>query len=346
MRYPAPLPEGGTIGFLAPSFGCAVDPYKTSFLHALDRFRDMGYRVRLGPNCFRSDGYGISSTPQNCAEELNGSFTDPDSCVLLSCGGGEMMCEILPYIDFPRIAASEPKWYMGYSDNTNFTFLSATLADTAAIYGPCASSFGMEPWDQSLQDAFDLLRGEKTVFHEYPLWQKDSLRDEEHPLEPYHLTERARIKKYLPDGPSRRKIRLEGRLMGGCLDCLVNFVGTRFDAVASFNRRYGEDGILWYLEACDLNVIGIRRAIWQLKEAGWFDRCAGFLIGRPLHYGEKIMGMNQYEAVLYHLRSFGVPVLMDLPIGHLPPMMPIVNGAYARVECSGSRLSVAYDFSR
>ena len=346
MRYPAPLPEGGTIGFLAPSFGCAAEPYKTSFLHALDRFRAMGYQVRLGPNCFRSDGYGISSAPQNCAEELNDSFSDPDSGALLSCGGGEMMCEILPHVDFARIAAAPAKWYMGYSDNTNYIFLSATLADTAAIYGPCAPSFGMEPWDESLQDAFDLLRGKKTVFHEYPLWQKDSLRDEEHPLEPYHLTERARIKKYLPDGSARRKIRMEGRLLGGCLDCLVNFVGTRFDAVAAFNRRYGEDGILWYLEACDLNVISIRRAVWQLKEAGWFDRCAGFLIGRPLHFGEKIMGMDQYEAVLYHLRSFGVPVLMDLPIGHLPPMMPIVNGAYARIECYGSRLSVAYDFSR
>ena len=55
------------------------------------------------------------------------------------------MCEILPYIDFEKIRNSEPKWFLGYSDNTNLIFLLATLCDTAAIYGPCAAAFGMEP---------------------------------------------------------------------------------------------------------------------------------------------------------------------------------------------------------
>ena len=31
MRYPDFLSEGGTIGFVAPSFGCATEPYKTTF---------------------------------------------------------------------------------------------------------------------------------------------------------------------------------------------------------------------------------------------------------------------------------------------------------------------------
>ncbi len=343
MRYPAFLPDGGTIGFLAPSFGCATEPYKTAFLHALKRFEALGFRVRLGPNCFKAEGIGISASPRECGEELNHSFSDPDSDVLISCGGGELMCEILPYVDFDRIAALPSKWYMGYSDNTHYTFLAATLADTASIYGPCASAFGMEPWDESLEDAFALLRGKKLEFREYPLWQLDSLRDEEHPLAPYQLTEKARIRRYLPDGPSRKKILLQGRLLGGCLDCLVNFAGTRYDRVREFNRKYGEDGILWYLEACDLNVLGMRRALWQLKEAGWFERCSGFLIGRPLHFGEEIMGLDAYEAVLYPLREFGVPVLMDLPFGHLPPAMPLINGAFARLESFANHLTLRYD---
>ena len=67
------------------------------------------------------------------------------------------MCEILDYVDWDKIKAAEPKWYMGFSDNTNFTFLLPTLCDTAAIYGPCATNFGMEPWDKSLEDAYALL---------------------------------------------------------------------------------------------------------------------------------------------------------------------------------------------
>ena len=38
-----------------------------------------------------------------------------------------------------------------------------------------------------------------------------------------------------------------------------------------FIERYKEDGILWFLEACDLNVFSIRRAMWQMEQAGWFE---------------------------------------------------------------------------
>ena len=38
MRYPAFLPEQGTIGFVAPSFGAYIEPYHTAFLAALEQF--------------------------------------------------------------------------------------------------------------------------------------------------------------------------------------------------------------------------------------------------------------------------------------------------------------------
>ena len=88
---------------------------------------------------------------------------------------------------------------MGYSDNTNFTYLSATICDTAAIYGPCAAAFGMEPWHPAIEDAYDLLRGTKNQVSGYELWEKESLKDEEHPLVPYHVTEPRQIRSFLGD---------------------------------------------------------------------------------------------------------------------------------------------------
>ena len=38
MRFPEFLKEHGTIGFVAPSFGCATEPYYTAFAHARERF--------------------------------------------------------------------------------------------------------------------------------------------------------------------------------------------------------------------------------------------------------------------------------------------------------------------
>ena len=120
----------------------------------------MGYKTWLGPNCYEDSGIGISNKPELCGAELNAAMTDDSIDAIITCGGGELMCEVVPYIDFEKIKASEPKWYMGYSDNSNFTFLSPILADTVAICGPCAPTFGRVPWHKSLEDSLKLLTGE------------------------------------------------------------------------------------------------------------------------------------------------------------------------------------------
>ena len=400
MRYPDFLPQGGTIGFVAPSFGCATEPYITLFNHAIEHFHKMGYQTVEGPNCRVALGIGISNEPELCGRELNDAYCSGESDVLISCGGGELMCEVIPYMDFDRIRAARPKWYMGLSDNTNFTFLSATLCDTAAIYGPCAGTFGMEPWHEAVRDAWDLLCGRLDTVHNYEKWERESLKDEEHPLVPYNLTEETRLRAYVPcyvgtedtihvtdrllqnrqdtsadnqnlvmgqddgsdnKGPgiteqkdckkqesnfalSEEKIHLHGRLIGGCMDCLVNLLGTEYDGVKAFNERYAEDGFIWFLESCDLNIMSIRRAIWQMMHAGWFSHVKGFLIGRPLCFGQEMFGIDQYRAVIDLLSEYRVPVIMDLDIGHLPPMMPLVCGAMARVDYADGKVQIQYSW--
>ena len=48
MRYPKFLPVNGTIGFVAPSFGCATEPYYTAFLKGLLITRLQGNEIRSG----------------------------------------------------------------------------------------------------------------------------------------------------------------------------------------------------------------------------------------------------------------------------------------------------------
>lgn len=328
MRYPSFIKEGDTIGFAAPSFGCSFEPYRSAFNHSLEIWKKNGYQTELGPNCYASDGIGISNTPEKCAAEFVQMYRSPSNQAVLSCGGGELMCEILDHIDFCEIASMPPKWFMGYSDNTNLTFLLTTMTDTASIYGPNAGAFGMEPWHPSIQDAFNLLQGKKLHMSNYPFWEKESRKDEEHPLEPYCVTEKFKMIQY----PESEETFVKGRLLGGCLDCLAHLVGTRFDHVADFVEQYAEDGIIWFLEACELNVFEIRRALWNLKEAGWFNHVRGFLIGRPGTWGESAPGLDQYTAVTGVLGDFGVPILMDLDIGHVAPMMPLISGAMATVK--------------
>ena len=64
MRFPKFLKENGTIGFVAPSFGCATEPYYSLFINAQKRFTDMGYKLSIGPNCYVEKGIGISNDPR------------------------------------------------------------------------------------------------------------------------------------------------------------------------------------------------------------------------------------------------------------------------------------------
>lgn len=335
MKYPKNLQPGGTIGFVAPSFGCNIEPYHSAFLNAQKKWKKMGYQLDPGPNCYAGEGIGISNTPQKCGAELMEYYLKEDNDCLISCGGGELMCEILEYLDFEKLASAQPKWYLGYSDNTNFTYLLTTICDTASVYGPCAAAFGMNPWHKSLHDAFDILTGKKHTVSGYPLWEKEGSKDETNPYLPYNVTEPRILKKY-PD----RDLKFSGRLLGGCMDCLVNLLGTSFDNTRCFIEKYKDDGILWFLEACDLNVFGIRRAMWQMEHAGWFAHASGFLIGRPLCYGQEMMGLDAYQAVLEVASRHNIPVVMDIDLGHLPPAMPLVTGSLGHVTVRGNDIRI------
>jgi muramoyltetrapeptide carboxypeptidase LdcA involved in peptidoglycan recycling len=184
-----------------------------------------------------------------------------------------------------------------------------------------------------------MLCGRRLHVTGYDTWEKESLKSEEQPLVPYHTTEKKILHLYEGE-QSVQRTAMQGRLIGGCMDCLSNLVGTQFDKVGEFANRYKEDGIIWFLESCDLNVMSIRRAVWQMKNAGWFAHVKGFLIGRPLQFGQEMMGLDQYHAVTDVLAEFQVPIIMDADLGHLPPMMPLLTGSFAHVSANGNEIGI------
>lgn len=338
MRFPKYLEKGQTIGLIAPSYGCTFEPYISALNNAEENFKKAGYNVVEGPNARVDKGIGKSNTPKACADEINDFFINNKSDVIISVGGGELMCEDLSFVDFEGIKKADPKWYMGFSDNTNLTFLLPTLCDIAAIYGPCASSYGMEPWHPSVKDAVDVITGQTNTVHNYNGWEANQAKSPETPLAAYNITEAYNQILYSPNG--EKEVSFEGRLIGGCLDILVTLCGTKFDKVKEFNEKYKEDGIIWFVEACDLNVMSMRRAVWQLKEAGWFKYVKGFLVGRPVHYDDDFLGFKPHEAFAGVLEEFGVPVLYDLDIGHMSPMMPLIVGSKATVKATDKEIEI------
>ncbi|MCF0127610.1 MAG: LD-carboxypeptidase [Pseudobutyrivibrio sp.] len=346
MRYPDFLQPGGTIGFVAPSFGCATEPYTSGFDAAIELFHERGYKTVEGPNCRVQDGYVLSNTPEKCGKELTECYCSSDSDVLISCGGGELMCDTMDFVDFDKIKAAEPKWYMGFSDNTNFTVTLNTLADTASIYGPCAASFGMKPLDVSLEDSLAALTGKKTSFAGYDLWEKDSIKDEEHPFVGYNLTEKKALRTFKGEKETTGEpVEVKGRLIGGCMDILFMHVGTEFDKISEFCEKYKDDGIIWFMEACEMNQMDIKRCLWAMEHAGWFKHVKGFVFGRPMMcMGGELFGSTHHEAIMKALAKYDVPVIMDADFGHLSPMVPIISGACCDVTVREGNIFFDYRF--
>ena len=349
MRFPDSIAPGQVIGVTAPSFGATTEPYISRFDLATKKFAEAGYRIKAGATCRMSDGLGISTSPERAARELEEFYLDDGCQAVISCGGGELMCETVGQLDFRKLGKARPKWFMGYSDNTNFIFPMATLAGVAGIYGPNFTGFG-KPWEQAETDALSLLEGRISSVRGYPRFQSpeaDERAEEADPLSPYLLDSEKKLRSFVPrDGrlvPADREAEIAGSgiLLGGCLDVLAGLCGTRLDNMEEFNRTSGPTA--WVLESCDANPMEIRRQVWHLDQAGWFDNAGVFVIGRPrASWNRSMMGVDQYNAVTDILSRHGVPVIMDADVGHISPTVPLIIGAQTRITARGDEISFEF----
>ncbi|MCR5023211.1 MAG: LD-carboxypeptidase [Lachnospiraceae bacterium] len=355
IRRPEYIKSGDNIGITAPSFGPSSEPYYSMYVIAKKKLEERGYRITEGDTLFKNDGIGINTDPEVAGGELMDFYKRDDIDAIISAGGGELMCETISHVDFEALKNEKPKWFIGYSDNTNFVFPLVTISRVQGIYGPCISGFAKK-WELPEEDAIALLEGTKNEFTGYERFV-DPAKEEKPEEEPDYSTynfdipydyNSDKVLKNLvsvcgkaKEAPSDTEIQMEGILLGGCLDVLANMVGTRFDKVKEFKKEY--KNIIWVLEACDLTPLSYRRAMWNLREAGWFDDAAGFIIGRPITaFGQEMMGADQYNAVTDIIGGIGAPIVMDADIGHIDPMIPVVMGAEAKVTVKGNDLKIRY----
>lgn len=335
MKKPQYLTKKDTIALVAPSFGCTTEPYKTRLITAINNLNRLGYKIDLGENCFKADLPYASTTGILRANEFMKAY-ESQASTIISVGGGEVMGEILPYIDFEKIKQLPPKWFMGFSDNTNLTYTLTTIAHVETIYGVNACDFAFYPFKLATKDTYNLLTGKLTKLEGYKRFEHDKIKDPNNPLQPLNLNKKKIIT------PTTNTSTVSGRLLGGCLDVLQTLCGTKYDKTKEFINEYKEP-IIWFLEACDLSPLGIKRAIFQLKEAGWFNSAGCFLIGRSLCMDQELFGVDAHSAYDL-LKEFNVPVYLDVDLGHMSPSMPLVCGRCATVEyVDKTKLIITYN---
>lgn len=342
MIYPEYIiPEKSLAAVTAPSDGNETDFDYARLDMAKANIRAKGVPVLETANV-RSSNKGRSSSGKERGQQFMQVWSDQQVAVVFAAKGGDFLMEMLPYVDYEYIK-NNPKWFQGYSDNTGLAFTITTLSDVASVYCNNFNDFAMKEWHESIVNNWNILCGNIIEQHNFDTYQ-DGFFEGTKGDESYNAT--AKVEWKLAGAASGQPVNvsMSGRVLGGCLDVLLNLVGTGYDKVAEFADRYSADGIMWYMESFALNSESIERGLWQLGEAGWFNKAKGFIFGRPAFFGTDT-DTTYEEAVMNVLARYNVPVIINADIGHKPPQLTMVNGAIGQLDFDGinARLTYTYD---
>lgn len=333
MFYPEFLKEGDYIGICAPSAGAGGK--QDSFDASLEALNEAGFQT-VETESVRSEDCP-SAPAQIRGEEFNSLYADEDIAMVMSACGGDYVMEMLPYID-QDLVKSNPKWFSGYSDPTSIQMLLTTKLDIATMYGANAGAWDWRPLHEFQYNSLSLLGGEIPVQHSYDLWASHGFNEETGEYEMDEPVEWVLVRGEEAetdedyDGPALYEFEEEsyldvtGRLIGGCIDVIDWIVGTPYEDLEGFCKRYQEDGFIWFFDIFEMTPAQLMYAVLRLRQKGLFDDAKAVIFGRPCFRGEAddIDYLEQMERVFADLQ---VPVIWNADIGHTKPSFMLINGA-------------------
>ena len=252
--------------------------------------------------------------------------------------GGETAIDVVDLLDWDALARAEPTWLVGFSD------LSTLLLPLTVRLG-WATVHGDNLLDTPYRPPAGLLRWLDLVSGPGPHVQRDSgmvagfrsFEDEPGATEWKHVGRGS----WTLHGADR--LEATGRLIGGCVETVCNLAGSPYGDVAGFGRQHAEDGLIVYLEVAGDEAATICRHLHGLRLAGWFKHARAVVFGRT--GAPDSPQLTQREAVLDALGPTGLPIVFDVEIGHVPPHLPLVNGALARLTVDGGRHELAQEIA-
>ena len=298
LLYPARLRQGATIGLVAPA-SPPLEPKNGA--EATERLIAQGFRIKPGKYVEQRDGY-LAGTDAERAEDINAFFADPEVEGIIALRGGYGSCRILPLLDYAAIRA-HPKLFLGYSDITAMHQAILKESGLVTFHGPNA----MEAF---LPTNIAYLR---SVLLESTSPQATEL---------FSPRSHNRLKTVIPG-------RVEGRLIGGNMTCLLRLLGTPY--APDFH------GAILFLEDIGEKAYRIDGLFTQLRLAGILSQISGLVLGVFDHKDEmeqwRIDGCLEREA-----RLIGLPTVSSAPIGHFPEQIVVPHGVNAVLDASEKTL--------
>jgi len=323
VRFPRALRPGDRVGVTSPSAGVS-ERGQGRIDFAVESLRRRGLEVVIG-ECMGADQW-VSAPKDERAAELTRMLTDPSiRAVVPPWGGAGTGLDILDQLDWDAIARADPTWVVGYSDSVAWMVPLTLRAGLATLHGdnladtPYRAPSGLVQWiDFAMSDGSVTQRDSEIS----ATWQ---------PLTDAEATEWKSPAPRRWDLHGALSLETEGILIGGCVEVLAGIVGTPYGDMSAFGKAQGP--LIVYLEAAEESAFNICRYLHQMRYAGWFDSAVAVLIGSTnAPAGGGAGGLAQRDAVLDALGDLHLPIVFDVEIGHVPPHLPLLNGARAQLR--------------
>lgn len=290
--FPKSLKKGDKIAIISPAGSVEIPQLDKT----LELIRIKGYEPVLGENLYTKyqNGYSYAGTEKQRINDINWALNDPEISAVWASRGGYGCQHLLQELKLTEFRKN-PKWYIGYSDNT--VIQSYLLKKGfATIHGQTikTSSFGVT--EESYELIFDILKGKK------PNYKIDS-------------------------NPNNRVGETSGILVGGNLALIYALLGTPY----SFDFK---DKIL-FIEDIGENFYALDRMIMSLELAGIFNKIKGLIVGGMTNMGkenenkeyEESFDSFTYQLIADRVSKYDFPTVFGFPNGHIFDNRPLIIGA-------------------
>lgn len=299
MIKPKKLKKGDKIAIIAPSSPCHDD---ISIQKAIKGVVSLGFKVEVGPNVYRKNGY-LTGSDEERGEELNTFFARNDIDGIICLRGGYGCMSMLNKINYD-IVRNNPKVFAGMSDITAIHSAINKHCNLVTFLSPVAINFAEPDNDFTISSFID------AVMNPSPIGELRNPCDY------------GNIKILCPGEAS-------GEFIGGNLTLLTSAIGTSYE--------FDSSGRIIFIEALDEDPARIDRMLMQLILSGKFHQCKGIVLGnwKGCEPKNKDRSFPLLEIFRNRLSCLGVPVFYNLACGHEKMKITIPLGVKARLTLEG-----------
>ena len=333
MMKPKRLKRGDKVAIVSLSAGTLGEPWAIhKYYIAKERLeRDYGLEVTVMPNALKGREY-LDLHPEARAQDLMDAFKDPSIKAILCAIGGDDTIRLLPYIDFD-IIRSNPKIFTGFSDTT-INHMMMYKAGLVSYYGlsvmtTIAEYVRMDDYEAEMMRKTLFEPQERLSIYKAPYYYDDNdemiwwKEENVNVLRQYHEDEHGYE---VLQGTGR----VQGELLGGCLDVFPMMVGT--EIWPSIDEWKGK---ILFLETSETDMPEYQ-LLWTLRNLaaqGIFDVINGIVVGKPARRTKYESYKEVYRKVVAaEAGRPELPILYNANFGHAKPIAVLPIGLRCELD--------------